>query len=261
MRFIRTLAVVATAVCTTSAAQAQVMNSPTGSALPAGVTPIGGIVADLIGLNGSRVVSQLAASSLYQGFSDDGTPVAFRGNPLTIGIQTGFDATVLAALGGGFSKAAFRVSLDDGDSSPGDFDFNANFFGVNGVEIGNFSSVSTVRTSSTGTVQGVPGLGFTNGQLRTGFFFTENAGLLSSLFSALIGSNSLRYTLRDASNPTDNFYDVTQGIDGSLIDVGQGPVVTPNPGGPNTTVPEPSTMVLLASGLAAVAAIRRRRAA
>ena len=259
MRVIGTLAVVATAVCITSAAQAQVLNSPTGSALPAGVTPIGGIVADLIGLNGSRVVSQLAASALFQGFSDDGTPVAFRGNPLTIGIQTGFDASVLAALGGGFARVAFRVSLDDGDSSPGDFDFDANFFGVNGVEIGNFSAVPTVQTSSTGTVIGASGLGFTDSQLRTGFFFTDNAGLLSALFTALAGSNSLTYTLRDARNPGDNFYDFTQGIDGSLIDVGQGPVVTPNPGG--TVVPEPSTMVLLATGLAAVAAIRRRRAA
>ena len=44
--------------------------SPTGGALPAGVTRVGGIVVDLRGTNGTRVVSQLAASTLYRGFSD-----------------------------------------------------------------------------------------------------------------------------------------------------------------------------------------------
>src|SRR4051812_14081315 len=51
--------------------------SPTGGgqALPSGVTEVGGIVLDLVGTNGVRVVSQLPASSLYVGFSNDGTPV------------------------------------------------------------------------------------------------------------------------------------------------------------------------------------------
>ena len=37
--------------------------SPTNGALPSGVTKVGGIVVDLTGSNGARVVSQLSASS------------------------------------------------------------------------------------------------------------------------------------------------------------------------------------------------------
>ena len=256
MQWSRTLA--AALVLTAASAQAQVMNSPAGGNLPAGVTPVGGIVADLIGLNGNRVVSQLAASALYVGFSNDGTPVAFRGNPLTIGIQSGFTPAILGQLGGGLAEAAFRVSLYDGDTGPGDFDDNQNFFIVNGAEIQNFSAVSTLQTSPTGILTGGTGNplnGFEDSQLRTGFFFTNNAGFLTTIFDALVASNQLTFRLRDI-DPTDNFFDFTQGIDGGLINVGQGPIVTPPPG---QTVPEPATVVLVAGGLLGVAGVARRR--
>jgi hypothetical protein len=42
-------------------------NSPAGGALPSSITIIGGIVLDLVGTNGQRVIAQLAASSLFQG--------------------------------------------------------------------------------------------------------------------------------------------------------------------------------------------------
>ena len=80
--------------------------SPTsGGALPEAVTEIGGIVLDLVGLNGVRVVAQLAASQLYEGYFDNGTPVGYRGNPGTIGIQTGLSA---AAVDAGPGAAAPR---------------------------------------------------------------------------------------------------------------------------------------------------------
>ncbi|HWT29907.1 MAG TPA: hypothetical protein VN240_02660, partial [Propylenella sp.] len=67
------------------------MTSPTtAEPLPEGVTEIGGIVLDLIGLSGVRVVCQLPASSLFVGMFDNGTPEEYQGNPGTIGIQTGF---------------------------------------------------------------------------------------------------------------------------------------------------------------------------
>ena len=81
----------------------------TAGELPAGVTEIGGIVLDLIGINGVRVVCQLPASSLFVGMFHDGTPAAYRGNPGTIGIQEGF-STVLTALGGGLSEVAIPCS-------------------------------------------------------------------------------------------------------------------------------------------------------
>jgi hypothetical protein len=255
----KVLALGTLAVATAHTAQAQfVRNSPAGGALPAGVSEIGGIVTDLVGTNGARVVAQLAASTLFTGFSDTGTPVAFQGNPLTIGVQSGFGnlAALSAALGGGLQSAAFRVTLLDGDTRSGDFDFNENTFRVNGTDIQNFSTVQTVETSSTGTSPGNLGAGFGDDILNTGFFFTNNAGALTSIFTSLLGTGELRFALFDA-DPTDNFYDFTAGIDQAFINIGQGPVVIPTPG----AVPEPSTYVMMATGLIAVVGIARRRRA
>lgn len=222
--------------------------SPAGGALPSAVSPVGGIVADLIGLSGNRVVTQLAASTLFRGNSPS-TPL------MTIGTQGGFNAATITALGGGLAQAAFRVSLFDGDNAPGDFDFNDNFFLVNGAEIGNFSAVTTQRTSGTGTPIGGTTLGFADGELMTGFFFTSNASLLGSIFGGLGGG--LLFQLRD-TDPGDQFYDFRQGLDASVIDVGSGPIITP--GNPNTVIPEPSTVVLLGGGLLGIAGVMRRRA-
>ena len=87
-----------------------------------GASTVGGIVVDLLGLNGAHVISQLAAGTLFIGYYNSGTPVPYRGNPGTIGIQTGFGAAVTSALGGGLQAASFRFSLYDGDSAAGDFD-------------------------------------------------------------------------------------------------------------------------------------------
>jgi hypothetical protein len=47
------------------------VTSPTARGLlPAGVTPVGGIILDLIGVNGRRVVSQLPAARLFLGRFD-----------------------------------------------------------------------------------------------------------------------------------------------------------------------------------------------
>jgi len=254
MHVIRTITVVGTALCVGGSANAQfTYNSPTGSPLPATVSAVGGIVADLIGTNGTRVVAQRAASGLFRGNVGE-TPFT------TIGTQTGFSAGTIAALGGGIAQAAFRLTLSDGDNRAGDFDFNQNFLRVNGQRIQNFSDVQTVRTTGTGALVGTGNQagGFGDDFLYTGFFFTSNASVLSSIFTQLMGSGSLLYEFEDLTTASDTqFLDFTQGLDASVIDIGLPPVVTP----PGTVVPEPSTILLLATGLAAVAAIRRRRAA
>ncbi|HET8657302.1 MAG TPA: VPLPA-CTERM sorting domain-containing protein [Longimicrobiaceae bacterium] len=233
------------------AAQAQTMDSPAGGTLPSGVSVIGGVVTDLIGTNGTRVVSEIPASALFVGFAP-WTGSEYQ-NPLTIGTQSGFDATLLASLGGGLSRASFRFSLDDGDSAPGDFDENQNTLLVNGFNFGNWSDVGTSITNSSGDIFS-SAMGFPDGELATGFFSSTDNTLLTNLFDSLLTSNSLLFAVDDLS-PGDNFYDFTQGIDASLIDVGSGPVVTP----PTSTTPEPVSSVLLVTGLAGLGAMRRRR--
>jgi PEP-CTERM motif len=246
MQTFKTIALFASLFASTAALATPATEvSPTGGTLPAGVTKVGGIVADLKGTNGVRVVSQLAASSLYVGFAAN--------NPQLIGTQTGFTAATLAALGGGLQSASFRVTLYDGDSAPGDFDENDNSFLVNGVDLGSWGAVFTDWTDNTGATSFGTNTGFGNEILSTGFFTLSNAGGLSSLFTSL-GSGSITYEVLDA-DPFDNFYDFTQGVDGGLINVGTGPVVVP-------AIPEPATWLMMITGFGLVgSALRRRRRA
>ena len=256
MRNLFLSAAAAVTVALPSAASAQ-LASPNG-ALPSGVSVIGGIVADLIGTNGTRLVSQLSASSLYRGFSTSNqNPVAgtASGNPLTIGTQTGFTAGNLLLLGGGLSSASFRFTLYDGDTGAGNFDEDQNTLLVNGATISNWSSVSTIETNSTGGTIGSATLGFLNDQLHTGWFTTTNLTALGTIWSALNTNLSLVFQLQDV-DPADNFFDFTQGINSSLIDVGTGPVVQPPTG---NAVPEPASLALVIGGAMAMGAAARRR--
>lgn len=219
--------------------------SPIGpGALPAGVTEIGGIVIDLLGSNGTKVVSQLAASELFVGF--------YGSNPGGIGTQSGFDNSIYGALGGGISEAAFRFTIYDGDTSSGNFDKNDNDLLVNGLNFGDFSSVETDETNSTGTTSFGTGLGFSNNELDTGWFYSNDAVLLSDLYHSLTVHESLTFELDDV-DPGDNFFDFTQGLDGSLINVGTGPVIS----GPANNVPEPGSLALLALSLAGLGLHRK----
>ncbi len=241
----RILSTIVACALTTTAAYATpgTRNSPTGGALPGAVTEVGGIVLDLKGANGTRVVTQLAASSLYVGFAN--------ANPLTIGTQTGFAPSVIAALGGGLQSASVRVTLFDGDTQAGNFDFNNNTFFAGGVSFGNWSAVATQRTSNDGLTLLGSGFGFGDNILSTGFFSVNTAPELASLFTAL-GSGTLAYSLSDV-DPFDNFYDFTRGVDGGLINVGTGPIVTP--GG----VPEPAAWAMMLAGFGLVGGAMRRR--
>lgn len=232
--------------------------SPTGTDVTArGASVIGGIVTELKGTNGTSVVSQLSASSLFVGFaSDSGIPFPY--NPLTIGTQTGFDASILNALGGGLTSASFRFTLYDGDTASSNFDFNDNTLLVNGINAGNWSAVTTNTTSSTGTLSlgGGNHLGFRDNELDTGWFHVTDSATLANLFGSL-STSSILFAINDI-DPNDNFYDFTQGIDGSLINVGSGPVVVPpNP----SAVPVPAALPLMASALGLFGIARRKKVA
>ena len=229
----------------TSPAQASTF---TRGSLPTGVSEVGGIVVDLIGSNGTRVVTQAAASGLFQGNTSP------TNNPLTVGTQTGFTPTVIAALGGGISQASVRVSLFDGDSAAGDFDVNDNTLLLNGINFGNFTGVQAQNTNGSGLVAsgGFSGGGFRDNTLDTGFFVSNNATTLSQLFTSL-NSGNIVFGLNDV-DPGDQFYDFTQGLSASLVNVGTGPVVTPN----GTQVPEPFTIVGTLIGGTAALRMRKR---
>src|SRR5262245_30769774 len=183
------------------------MTSPTSKGeLPAGVTAAGGIVLDLVGVNGRRVVSELPASSLFRGTFDNGSPPAFRGNPGTIGIQEGFTPAVLAALGGGLSEVAVRLTVFDGDTAAKNFDFDDNTLLLNGFTLGDFSDIATQETSQNGqtVLSSNPGGGFRNEKLDTGFFHSTDPGFLAAFFASLTSTGTLTYQLRDV-DPFDNF--------------------------------------------------------
>lgn len=225
------------------------LTSPTsGGTVAAGISPVGGIVLDLIGLNDARVTSQLAANQLFQGF--------YNNNPGNIGTQTGFTSAVTGALGGGLKQAAIRFTLYDGDTAAGDFDFNDNKLRLNGVDFGNWSSVNAQETDANGNAgsAGFSSGGFRDETLDTGWFSSSDAALLTSFYNSVVNTQQVVYEVDDV-DPGENFYDFTQGISSNFTNVGQGPTVQP----PSNAVPEPFTILgsLTAGGIGV--ALRRKR--
>jgi hypothetical protein len=207
------------------------MTSPTSlGLLPSDVTPVGGIVLDLVGRNGARIVSQLPASSLFEGSFDQGTPTAYRGNPGTIGIQTGFTPQVLTALGGGLAEVAVRLTVLDGDTGAGDFDRDENRLLLNGLAIGDFSGVVTEETNEDGTQALTPNPdgGFRDSKLDTGFFYSNEPLFLADFYASLGSDGGVTIQLQD-EDPYDNSFDFTAGLDGGLVSIGKPPAPVNSP--------------------------------
>lgn len=241
------------ALGTAGAAQASTFTktSPTsGGLIGSGFSEVGGIVLDLIGANGARVTSQLAASGLYQGFFSSNS------NKGIIGTQTGFNSSLFAALGGGLSEVGVRFTLYDGDTASGNFDFQDNTLLLNGLNFGNWSNVKTQATNSNGqeVSPGMSSGGFRDEVVDTGWFYANNSGLLGSFYNSLVSSGNVEYAVYDR-DPGDNYYDFKQGVSSSLVNVSQGPSVQPP-----AAVPEPgSAAALLALGALGTGSLLKRK--
>ncbi|MEW4570579.1 PKD domain-containing protein [Tautonia sp. JC769] len=197
------------------------LTSPTrGALLPAGVSPVGGIVIDLIGEGGSRVVSQIRARDLFVGDFEGGNPPESRGNPGTIGERPGFSPAVVDALGGALAELSVRLTVDDGDTGPGDFDRDDNTLLLNGIAVGRFDRVPTVETDASGTaiLSENPEGGFRNDRVDTGFFHVTDPEVLRLVLDSIRDTGAIVVQLLD-DDPGDNFFDFTVGIDAALIDV------------------------------------------
>jgi hypothetical protein len=240
------------ALATGQAAQASsfTTTSPLG-ALGAGFSEVGGIVLDMKGANGARVTSQLSAANMFSGFG------SYYSNTLTIGTQTGFTSSLLSALGGGLQEVAVRMTLWDGDTAAGEFDFNDNKLQLNGLDFGNWSNIIAQNTDSSGNVLsgGLSSGGYRNDKLDTGWFHMTDSSVLGSFFSSL-SSGQVQYSLWD-SDPGDNYLDFKQGVAASMVNVGAAPQI-------NTTatakVPEPTSVVgLLVMGAGGAASMLKRK--
>jgi VCBS repeat-containing protein len=193
------------------------MTSPVGGALPTGVTAVGGFVFDIVGLNGARIVTQLAAGGLFN---------AYTSATNVIGTLNGFTPQVVAAMGGGIAQLSVRLTLWDGDTATGDFDHNQDTLTFNGLTFSNLSGVATQTTTNDGVTAVGTSDGFANDQLSTGWMTNTNQTFLTQFYNSLVSNNKITVGLNDAT-PGENYLDFTQGVSGGLINVGQPPNVSP----------------------------------
>jgi hypothetical protein len=194
------------------------------------IPPIGGIVLDLVGLNGGRIETALTPSQLFQGYFNTGTPANYRGNPGILGIQTGLTPLALNSLGSGLAAIAVRVTMDNGATGPGESDRHDDFLMLNGQTIGDFSDVFTEQTSSDGqtSVSFNQAGGFRNNSLDTGYFTSTDPVFLTGLFASILRTGEVVYQFQD-NTPFEQPVDFTAGLTPGLANWPPVPVFALNP--------------------------------
>lgn len=203
------LAIALTGQAQVAEATSFTMTTPNGIAVPTAYPQAGGVVMVMVGVNGNIYYQFSDPTGAFVGFQNNGTPTAFRGNPFTINNPITLNCGITTCtqyFGGGIATMYIRFTAQDGDTSPGNFDFNDISLVMNGVTVGNWSSVQTEITNTAGTASGGFQTGFGDNTYATGWFTTTNQTLLNNILT----TNQTTTQVFDR-DPNDNFWDFTIG--------------------------------------------------
>lgn len=183
--------------------------SPDGTALPSAYPEAGGVALILYGANGNIYYQFSDPAGAFVGFQNNGQPAAFRGNPFTINNPLTLDCGLQSCaeyFGNQIVRMEVRFTAQDGDTQQGGFDQDDISLLINGVNIGNWSDVPTENTNTSGTQAISSQLGFGNRTFDTGWFATNDAGLLAGI----LANQSITTQVFDA-DPNDNFWNFMRG--------------------------------------------------
>ena len=127
-------------------------------AIPNTYPPVGGTMFVLIGTNGNIYYQFVNPSTQFEGFQLSGTPTAFQGFPtFQLGPTQNLNCGIVSCseyFGGGIAEGYARITARDGDTCPGNFDFDDITFEVNGLTAASFTGLpanSVERTNLSGT--------------------------------------------------------------------------------------------------------------
>ncbi|WP_418152373.1 hypothetical protein AB8615_10925 [Litorimonas sp. RW-G-Af-16] len=195
--------------------------------IPNTYPPVGGTVVVLIGTNGNIYYQFVNPSTQYEGFYNDsrnGTPAAFEGNPFQLGPTQALNCGPTACVdyfGGGIAKMYVRLTVRDGDTCPGNFDFNRVEFRLNGRVISNFTGPLAERTNPAGTTsygfencfRDDRSAGSVNGETSTAWFESEDQVVLDDILATGSTTPQIFSQPRANGRPNGNYWYFRDGID------------------------------------------------
>ena len=166
-------------------------------------------------MNGTSIYTQAAASGLYKGFFENATG--------SVGTQSGIDFSV---LGGGLSRVSMRWTIEDGDTDSGNFDYNNVQLGINNVPIDSASNLTAYSHDQNGDATSIRS-GFPDGATATGWVTTTDSIKLQQIYSNILSNSGVvEFHLFD-TNPGDNYYDFSRGINSTMSQSNVTPNIAP----------------------------------
>ncbi|MGV6801718.1 MAG: DUF7507 domain-containing protein, partial [bacterium] len=188
-----------------------------GTQIPSTYPVIGGTMFVLEGANGNYYYQFVNPSTQFSGFSDTGTPAAYRGNPFQLGPSQALNCGTTSCstyFGGSIVKLYVRLTVRDGDTCTGEFDENDITFRVNGYDVSNFTGPTSQETSVDGSIIYGTDTCFpnqTSSRTSTAWFTSTNSSLLNDILT--VGSTTP--TIHDLDGGGDNLWYFTDGNDAS----------------------------------------------